>query len=36
MIALLMRIIGKRSRRQMTIDEILDYNLRAGRLVVGW
>lgn len=27
---------GKRLKERLTLDEILDYNLRAGRLVVGW
>lgn len=31
---ILARLFGKRQR--MTLDQILDTNLRAGRLVVGW
>lgn len=27
---------GKRLKERLTIDEILDTNLAAGRLVVGW
>lgn len=29
-------VTGKRLERRLTIDEILDTNLAAGRLVVGW